>query len=412
MGQPAYTERRQRRSGAMVMQAEPSYKGSIRLGSYLRKLRAGYGYSLRRVEERARAEGGELDNSQLSRYEKGICYPSFDKLRILASVFNVSIQSFSDVVDLESYEEFKPETGDPGELIDLGSAAMKTGEHGKAFAYFERALEILLDSSAREAKQEMIARARINQAAALTRVGKLALAEQELRYALREAEGLQPKLRARALLALANIHADQGDNFLSEIEAERAYRLARDASMERLAAMALHTQGRVLSDQGYPARAIERFRKASKLYAECGEQFEAIRLRISIGSCYIALGKYREGIRILRSSLNEARSGSHRRLESFSWSSLGEAYYRQKDNERARKCFRESNALAVYNNEKQTDILFFNAYYDWMMALEEDNPTREKIAFGRLKTLRSCLERKFVEVEAFDEYVERGRYNA
>ena len=73
-------------------------KGSLRLGSYLRKLRSGYGYSLRRVEERARAEGGEIDNSQLSRYEKGICYPSFDKLRILANVFNVSIQSFSDVV--------------------------------------------------------------------------------------------------------------------------------------------------------------------------------------------------------------------------------------------------------------------------------------------------------------------------
>jgi len=56
-------------------------KGSLRLGSYLRKLRNGYGYSLRRVEERARAEGGEIDNSQLSRYEKGICYPSFDKRR-------------------------------------------------------------------------------------------------------------------------------------------------------------------------------------------------------------------------------------------------------------------------------------------------------------------------------------------
>ena len=77
-------------------QATASLKGSTRLGTYLRKLRAGYGYSLRRVEERARAEGGEIDNSQLSRYEKGICYPSFDKLRVLASVFNVSVQSFSE----------------------------------------------------------------------------------------------------------------------------------------------------------------------------------------------------------------------------------------------------------------------------------------------------------------------------
>jgi tetratricopeptide (TPR) repeat protein len=395
----------------MASQAEPSFKGSLRLGSYLRKLRAGYGYSLRRVEERARAEGGELDNSQLSRYEKGICYPSFDKLRILANVFNVSIQSFSDVVDLESYEEFKPETGEPELLIELGRAAMQDGDNGKAFAYFERATEILLDATADGERQELLVRARINQATALSRVGKLALAEQELRYALRDAQNIKPQLRARALLVLANIHADQGDNFLSEIEAERAYQLARDASLDRLAAMALHTQARVLSDQGYPAKAIERYRKSAKLYAECGEQYEAIRIRINIGACYVSLGKMREGIRILRGSLDEARAG-HRRLESFAWSALGEAYYRQNDHDRARKCLRESDALSVYNNEKQPDILFFNAYYEWTMAIAEQNPTREKIAFGRLKALRSSLERKFIEVEGFDEYVERGRYNA
>jgi tetratricopeptide (TPR) repeat protein len=378
----------------------------------LRKLRAGYGYSLRRVEERARAEGGELDNSQLSRYEKGICYPSFDKLRILANVFNVSIQSFSDIVDLESYEEFKPETGEPEELIALGRAAMQDGDSGRAFAYFERATEILLDIPPDSARLALLVRARINQAIALSRIGKLALAEQELRHALRDAKSIEPELRARALLVLANIHADQGDNFLSEIESERAYRLAKDASLEQLAAMALHTQARVLSDQGYPAKAIERYRKAVKLYDACGEQYEAIRIRANIGSCYVAMGKMREGVRILRGSLNEARSCNHRRLESFAWSALGEAYYRQADRSRARKCFRESDALAVYNNEKQPDILFFNAYYEWTMAIEEQNPTREKIAFGRLKVLRSSLERKFIEVEAFDEYIERGHYNA
>ena len=49
---------------------------------------------------------------------------------------------------------------------------------------------------------------------------------------------------------------------------------------------------------------------------------------------------------------------------------------------------------------------------EWKMAREDDNPTRAKIAFGRLRTLRSCLERKIPEVEAFDEYVEKGRNRA
>jgi tetratricopeptide (TPR) repeat protein len=393
----------------MGSQAQANLKGSVRLGSYLRKLRSGYGYSLRRVEERARAEGGEIDNSQLSRYEKGICYPSFDKLRILANVFNVSVQSFSDIVDLEAYEELKPESGEPEQLIESGVSALKAGDNGLAYVHFERAMDVLLDMPADAQRDELLARARVNQAAALTRLGKLALAEQELRYALRSVERLSPPLRAQALLALANIHADQGDNFLSEMEAERAYEVARDASLDQLAAMALHTHARVLADQGWPAKAIECYRKALHIYSQCGEEYESIRVRINIGSCYASLGKVRQSIRMLRDTLNEARTAGHRRLEAFAWSSLGEAYYRQKDNEHARGCFRESDALAVYNNEKQTDILFFNAYYEWQMAIEDENPTREKIAFGRLKALRSSLERRFPEVEVFDEFVERGR---
>ena len=46
------------------------------------------------------------------------------------------------------------------------------------------------------------------------------------------------------------------------------------------------------------------------------------------------------------------------------------------------------------------------------MAKAEDNPTRVKIALGRLKVLRSALERRFPEVEEFDGYVERRRAHA
>ena len=396
----------------MGLQAGANLKGSARLGSYLRKLRAGYGYSLRRVEERARAGGGEIDNSQLSRYEKGICYPSFDKLRILASVFNVSIQSFSDVVDLEVFEEFKPDDGDPRSLVERGDASMKAGDHGQAFVYFERALDMLLEKPLDSERKELLGETRVCQAGALTRLGKLSLAEQELRGALRIAEQLSPEVCARALLALANIHADQGDHFIGEIEAEKALRLAHEASLVRIEAMALHTMARVLFDRAQFARAIERYREAAGLYARCGESFEAIRVKINVGQCYVELGKHREGIRLVRSALDEARSGGYRRLQAFGWSSLGQAYYHQKDYKRARACFRESDALAVYNAEKQPDILFVNAFYEWKMAGGAGNPTRERIAFGRLKALRSSLERRFQEVEAFDDHMEGGRRHA
>jgi transcriptional regulator with XRE-family HTH domain len=399
--------------GAQPQAAE--LKGSVRLGNYLRRLRAGYGYSLRRVEERARAEGGEIDNSQLSRYEKGICYPSFDKLRVLASVFNVSVQAFSDVVDLEGYEDLKPTTEDPALLLEEGHEAVRTGDLGRAFACYERSLEVLTaaeDAADAAQRSEMMARARLSLAIALGRMGKLALAEQELRTALRQMQHATGPLRAQALLNLANLHADQGELLLAEMEAERSYAFARAEGLDLMAARAVHTLARVLADRGEFAPAVERYHEAAHLYERCADTYEAIRVRINIGGCFASMGKPREGIRLLRASLAEARFAGHRRLEAQAWSGLGEAHYRLADRERAYKCLRESDSIAGSAESKFPDLLFVNAFYTWRMAGEEQNPTREKIAFGRLKVLRSSLERRFAEVDAFDAFVERRRSDA
>ena len=396
----------------MESHAQANLKGSIRLGSYLRRLRAGYGYSLRRVEERARAEGGEIDNSQLSRYEKGICYPSFDKLRVLAGVFNISVQAFSDVVDLEAFDEFKPVDGEPEALLEQGHSALRTGDVGLAFATYEAALEILESSPVSTVRDESISRARISLALALARLGKLSLAERELRHALRQVDQMPGPLKAQALLNLANLHADQGDLYLAEMEAERAETFAGQEGLDLLRARILHTLARVLAERGREVGAIERYREAAEQYDRCGDSFEATRVRINIGECYVGLGKIREGVRLLRAALVDAKAKGYRRLEAQAWSSLGEAYFRQHDAQHSRVCFGESNAIAGTEREPQNDLLFLNAFYDWKMAGDEGSPTREKIAFGRLKALRSSLERRFPEVEAFDAHVERGRTDA
>ncbi len=393
----------------MEAEAQVNLKGSVRLGNYLRRLRTGYGYSLRRVEERARAEGGEIDNSQLSRYEKGICYPSFDKLRVLASVFNVSIQAFSDVVDLEAYEELKPESTDAQALVEDGNQAWRAGDIGRAFAHYERAVEVLEDAAPCPSRTEQLGQARINLAAALTRLGKLSLAEQELRNALRQAARLSTALQARALLNLANVHADQGDLVLAEMEAEKAYAIASQQGLDLVSARARHALARVLAERHQESQAIEGYREAAELYARCGETYDAVCVRINVGGCYVAMGKVREGIRLLRAAYEEARSHGYRYLEAFACSYLGEAYYRQKDLTHAQSCLQRSDALAGAEDQKYTDLLFLNAFYDWKMAGEQVNPTRAKLAFGRMKALRASLERRFPEVEVFDAYVERGR---
>jgi tetratricopeptide (TPR) repeat protein len=379
----------------------------------LKKLRTGYGYSLRRVEERARAEGGEIDNSQLSRYEKGVCYPSFDKLRILANVFNVSIQAFSDVVDLESLDELKPTSGEPSDVVRDGIAALHAGDTSRAFAYFEYATEILQQrATTDETSREELARARINRAAALTRLGKLALAEQELRATLRESSSLASSVEARALLALAVVHTEQGDLHLAELEAERALGFARDEGDDRLAAKALHSLGFAYASRDDHAGAIDRYRQAAACYERLEETVEAARIRVNIGQSYVSLGKHREGIRLLRSALDECRALGSRRLQARCWTGLGEAYFRADDHASARKCVRASNTVIGSGSTDHADLLFVNAWYDWQIGRLSDNPTREKIAFGRLKMLRSHVEKRFPEVDAFDEFVSGGRDHA
>ena len=133
---------------------------TTRLGDYLRSLREGYGYTLRKVEERAMSLGEAIDNSQLSRFEKGKAVPSFEKLRALARVFNVPVQNFSDVLDLEEFQHLKPETSDYEALMRAGADWMARGEHGRAFVTYERALEVAqacLDSQ-RSAELEAEAR--------------------------------------------------------------------------------------------------------------------------------------------------------------------------------------------------------------------------------------------------------------
>ena len=93
------------------------------------------------MEERSSTIGDPIDNSQLSRFEKGKAYPSFDKLRVLARIFNVSVQNFSDIIDLEQFDALKPPVAPPDALMQAGWEAYDHGEYGRSYVTFEQALE-------------------------------------------------------------------------------------------------------------------------------------------------------------------------------------------------------------------------------------------------------------------------------
>ncbi len=385
--------------------AEPT-----RLGSYLRRLREGYGYTLRKVEERATAIGEAIDNSQLSRFEKGKAVPSFEKLRALARVFNVPVQNFSDVLDLEEYQHLRPETADQASLLKAGAELIERGEYGRAFVTYEKALEVAEALPASPESKEMIAEARWRMAIALKKLGKLYMTERELREILKDRHELSPRTRRRALLQLSFLYRELGDLYLASVLARESLQLAKDEGDRSAQAGVLNSLGNIEFDERRFAPAESCYREALAVLDDMGgyHQMKAMVLT-NIGGCLAALGRFEDGIATLREAHCRAKEGGFRRVAALSLTRLAEAFRDHGDFSQARDMLVESDALASRAEDAYHDILFLNAYHRWGMARNEGHGTREKIAFGRLRHLRSLLQRRFPEVDAFDRHIEKTR---
>ncbi|TDI44189.1 MAG: tetratricopeptide repeat protein [Acidobacteria bacterium] len=389
-------------------------KGSARLGTYLKQLRTGYGFSLRKVEEKARLAGGEIDNSQLSRYEKGRCYPSFDKLRVLAGIFNVSIQSFSDIVDLEEYEQLRPDAESFADLMVVGNEETALGNYARAYAAFQKGVEVAEAGLEMDVAHEQvglhstrIARGRYGLARALLKLGKISLAESELRNILKIGDGVESEILIKTLLQLANAHAELGDRFLARLEAEKCLLVAREAGDDHSVAYSLHSLGRIAYEDNDFQGSLSYFRDSLILYDEVNDTSGSLMMKVLIGASHTALGRFKVGGKLIQEALRSARQAGLRRLCALALSKLMEAEFAQKNYQRAKAYIREVDALAgsEVEEDRYIDLLFNSAFYLWQIARGEGNPIQEKIAFGRLKYLRSSLERTTPEVERFDAHI-------
>jgi transcriptional regulator with XRE-family HTH domain len=389
---------------------EQELRGSTRLGIYLRRLRTGYGLSLRRVEDKARKEGGEIDNSQLSRYERGKCYPSFDKLCLLANIFNVPIQNFSDVMDLERVEMFEPAQTTSNE--DLRTEAAREWDQGnftRAYAIYETVLERLEAGLEGPTDPDTMARARFNLARTLLRMGKGSLAESELRLILRRYQEVSPATMSLVLLCLAASHDEKGDRYLALLEAEKSLALAREIDNPEYQGYALHCIARTHFVQGDYERAMESFREARTLLEGRASAHDLVLMRINIGFCHAMVGKVDRGMRELRDALQVAQRDGFRRCSTYALLYLGQVHLLKGDTKKARDYFEESELMAHGGEERYVDILFRCAFHLWEMARASGNQVQEKVYFGRLKFLRSQLDHTFGEVDKFDSVIEQGK---
>ena len=392
------------------MEMDVDIRGSQRLGNYLRRLRTGYGLSLRRVEEKAKAEGGEIDNSQLSRYERGKCYPSFDKLCLLANIFNVSIQNFSDLLELERVEPFEPAAEASYDALRAeGNREWEQGNFAKSYAIYERALARLESGDEAGVDPDLLARARFNLARSLLRMGKVSLAETELRIILRRHRDIKPETTALVLLCLADAHDDKGDGYLAVLEAERCLEIARAAGHDEYEGYALHRIARTQFECGEFDKALESFRAAKEKLEPTASKHDLTLIRTNIGFCHAQVGKIERGLRELGEALQTAQREGFRRCAAYTLLYTGQVHLLRHDERKARDFFEQSEMMAHGGDERYVDILFQTAFHLWELARGGGNQVQEKVYFGRLKFLRPQIDRRFPELETFDRFIESGR---
>ena len=350
MGQANIRSRSKTPLGPVVASAAgpPPVLCGTRLGVYLRRLREGYGYTLRKVEERAMSLGEPIDNSQLSRFEKGKAVPSFEKLRALARIFNVSVQNFSDVLDLEQYEELKPAGAEFDDLLNAGAALVARGEHGRAFVTFERALEVaeLVEQTGEETAAR-IAEARWRMATALRVLGKLSLAEHELREILKRRALLSQSTQIRTLLQLSYVYSEVGDRYLASVLARECLDLAAEAGDLKTQTGVLNALANVHLHDGEAGRALVYYERALEILDVLGGHNEMrTTLLINLGGCLTMLRRFDEGVARIREAHSRAVEFGFRRAAALAMTRLAEAHQQRGDHQAARQAFGESDALA------------------------------------------------------------------
>ena len=180
---------------------------------------------------------------------------------------------------------------------------------------------------------------------------------------------------------------------------------------EDTVAAALNTAGVIEEERGHPAQAAEHYRAALEVIRQDPERdLMRVTVQANLGGALTSTDRFRAGVALLKQALLQGRHHGFRRPICLALTKLGAAYLRKGRDTLAAEYLRESTEVASSGDDSYNDILFINAYLNWQRAREIGRTTKARILFGRLKYLRSTLESRFPEVDAFDAAV-RGEKN-
>ena len=251
----------------------------------------------------------------------------------------------------------------PEECQELGLAAARRGDYAKAYACFLRGIRLLEESRKEEpAQREQLLRMRSALAIALTQLGKLRLAEQQIGLVLQE-RSASDHVSSRALNALAVIDYELDRLSLSEGVAW--------ASLQVASSIATRTR------------------------------------RVRIGNCYDKLEQFREAEESYQRGLELAERGLNPRFKARGLMDLGRCQFHQGRHDEARSILMQSRAIGMTHDYRSET--FHSSYYLWRIALEQRVGSEAVELFRALKRLRMRVDQRSEEVVSFDAYLTEVR---
>ena len=211
-------------------------------------------------------------------------------------------------------------------------------------------------------------------------------------------------------MQLGYLYRELGDLYLASVLVRECLGLARETGDLSTQAGVLNSLGNILHDGHRPAEAADSYREALSILDKLDGYLEMkATVMTNLGGCLVATGHFDQGLAMLRSARMKAQKDGFRRVAALTVTRMAEAWLQRGDGKRAAELLSESDTLASRPEGCFHDILFSNAYHRWQQVRGENNGTGERIAFGRLRHLRSLIQRRFPEVDEFDRHVERTR---
>jgi len=371
--------------------------------------------SLRQVERLSREYPEKVSNSYLAYCETGRLLPSLDKLITLSKVLGVPLQQFIERVELDRGAVAPIELGPDATWREMRAAAITEAEAGRlaaAYACFAHAAEMI--GPARAAAGDAAARAEVEGARAdlkmdmaivLKRMSRHYTARDLLEEILSDTGNiaLDAARMDRALILLAEVLREMGRLPIAAMMGREAMlRAARlgDVVKEAHAACLL---GNALFDMGNVTEATPLYEKAVRAFKT---QHDAASLCVNMGNlanCYVRLGRFLEGIRMLHEAETLARSSGFNRQVADILGYLGQAYALQGNLERAEKHFFQSNRIA--RDAAYHDIVFSNTWYLRELALKAGRTAEAADLMRSLRYVRARVDNGTPEVKAFDEMI-------